>query len=355
MTKKKNYSEEFKKSSSELAVTGTKSISQTAKDLGVNANTLYGWIEKYHPGKKTNVNSQVEISVYEELKLLKKQKKSSGVLCEGNYVKYAWINNHKLEFKVSIMCKLLDVSRSSYYSWLCATPSKLSLENIMLSSQIKEIFIQGRGNYGSRRIRKILLKKKIIISRRRVIKLMKANNLVCKTAKKFKVTTDSKHKLPIAPNVLQRDFNATKPNKKYVGDITYIWTREGWLYLAVVIDLFSRKVVGWAMDKNMEASLVNDALLMAIWQRKPSAGLIWHTDRGSQYASTSHRKIIKQHKIIQSMSRKGELVHHMDFKTREEAKQEIFEYIEVFYNQTRTHSANDYNSPVEFEMISKIS
>tara|TARA_B110000091_G_scaffold134180_1_gene143640 strand:+ start:524 stop:967 length:444 start_codon:yes stop_codon:yes gene_type:complete len=145
---------------------------------------------------------------------------------------------------------------------------------------------------------------------------------------------------------LQRDFNATKPNKKYVGDITYIWTREGWLYLAVVIDLFSRKVVGWAMDRNMEASLVNDALLMAIWQRKPSSGLIWHTDRGSQYASTSHRKIIEQHKIIQSMSRKGncwdnavsesffhtlktELVHHMDFKTREEAKQEIFEYIEV--------------------------
>jgi len=270
------------------------------------------------------------------------------------------------------MCKLLDVSRSSYYSWLCATPSKLSLENIELSSQIKEIFIKGRGNYGSRRIRKRLLKKNIIISRRRVIKLMKANNLVCKKAKKFKVTTDSKHKLPIAPNILQRDFNAVKPNKKYVGDITYVWTQEGWLYLAVVIDLFSRKVVGWAMDKNMEASLVNDALLMAIWQRKPSVGLIWHTDRGSQYASTSHRKIIAQHKIIQSMSRKGncwdnavsesffhtlktELVHHLDFKTREEAKQEIFEYIEVFYNQTRIHSANDYNSPVEFEVMKQTS
>ena len=184
------------------------------------------------------------------------------------------------------------------------------------------------------------------------------------------MTTDSKHDQPIAPNLLKREFNADKPNQKYVGDITYIWTQQGWLYLAVVIDLFSRKVVGWSMNKTMTASLVNEALLVAIWHRKPGAGLMWHTDRGSQYASGSHRAILNDHAIIQSMSRKGncwdnavsesffhtlktELTHHLTFRTREEAKQTIFEYIEVFYNQKRTHSANDYYCPVVFEKMMK--
>jgi len=268
------------------------------------------------------------------------------------------------------MCRLLNVSRSCYYYWLTASPSIRQLENTRLSHLIKKVFIEGRATYGSRRIRRELIKMGEKISRRRVIKLMKEKQLTCKTKKKFKVTTDSKHDQPIAPNLLKRAFNANKPNQKYVGDITYIWTQQGWLYLAVVIDLFSRKVVGWSMDKTMTASLVNEALLMAIWHRKPGAGLIWHTDRGSQYASDSHRQILKDHSIIQSMSRKGncwdnavsesffhtlktELTHHLTFKTREEAKQEIFEYIEVFYNQKRTHSANDYYSPVIFEKLMK--
>ncbi len=200
---------------------------------------------------------------------------------------------------------------------------------------------------------------------------MKQEGLVCKTRQKFKMTTDSKHQLPIAPNLLQRDFYASFPNEKYVGDITYIWTHEGWLYLATVIDLYSRRIVGWAMDYQMKAKLVNDALLMALWSRKPKQGLIWHTDRGSQYASDSHREILKEHGVIQSMSRKGncwdnsvaesffhtlktELVHHMQFKTREEAKSAIFEYIEVFYNRKRLYSANDYYSPEEYESITEI-
>ena len=170
---------------------------------------------------------------------------------------------------------------------------------------------------------------------------MKRAGLVCKTKRKFRVTTDSKHNQPIAPNLLERQFTVEKPNQTFVGDITYIETQEGWLYLAVVIDLYSRQVVGRSMDKRMQAKLVNDALLMAIWKGKPAKGLIWHTDRGSQYASDSHREILKQHGIIQSMSRKGncwdnavfesffhtlktELVHHCNFKTREEAKHKIF-------------------------------
>ena len=227
--------------------------------------------------------------------------------------------------------------------------------------------MENRCNYGARRIRKILQLEGVSISRRRVGKLMKQQGLCCKTRRKFKIiTTDSKHNLPIAPNKLERNFSADYPDEKYVGDITYIWTTEGWMYLAVVIDLFSRRVVGWAMDENMKTKLVNDALLMALWSRKPKKGLLWHTDRGSQYASDSHREIIAAHHIVQSMSRKGncwdnavsesffhtlktELVHHMNFKTREEAKTAIFEYIEVYYNRKRLHSANDYMAPAVFE------
>ena len=236
-----------------------------------------------------------------------------------------------------------------------------------LMAKIKKIFIEGRGCYGSRRIQAELKKSDLNLSRARVRKLMLQAGLHCKTKRKFKVTTDSKHDLPIAPNLLQRNFSATKPNEKYVGDITYIWTQEGWLYLAVVIDLFSRQVVGWAMDKHMQATLVNDALLMAIWRRKPKHKLLWHTDRGSQYASKEHRDLLKDHGIIQSMSRKGncwdnapaesffhtlktECVHHMYFEDRKQAKQIIFEYIEVFYNRKRSHSANNYLSPNEYEI-----
>ena len=233
---------------------------------------------------------------------------------------------------------------------------------------ITEIFHEGRSTYGARRIRQKLVQKKVTISRRKVSMLMKGSNLEVKTKRKFKVTTDSNHNNPIAPNLLERKFDAHQPNNYWVGDITYVPTEEGWLYLATVIDLYSRKIIGWSMDSRMKAELVNNALLMAIWQRKPKVDLIWHTDRGSQYASDSHRSILKLHHIKQSMSRKGdcfdnavaesffgsiktELIHHCKFKTREEARHVIFEYIEVFYNRIRIHSANDYLSPADYESL----
>lgn len=265
------------------------------------------------------------------------------------------------------MCDVIQVGRSGYYHWLNASPSSRKYETEKIASLIRTIFTNSRYSYGTRRIKKALAKEGWIVSRRRIGKIMKKENLYYKTKRKFKVTTDSKHNLPVSPNLLNREFTVDQPNKYYVGDITYIWTEEGWLYLAVVIDLFSRQVVGWSMNKNMAAPLVNDALLMAIWKRKPENGLIWHTDRGSQYASDSHRILLKSHGIIQSMSRKGncwdnavsesffhtlkvEVVHHRQFKTRAEAKIAIFEYIEVFYNRIRMHSANNYLSPMEFEM-----
>ena len=264
------------------------------------------------------------------------------------------------------MCKFMSVSRSGYYEWLNRPISNRDKENKKLTKMITEIFIQNRNIYGTRRIVKILAKDGIFISRHRIGRLMAKAGLSCKTKKKFKVTTDSKHNKPVSPNLLNRQFDVTQTDTHWVGDITYIPTKKGWLYLATVIDLYSRQIVGWSMADHMRSKLVNDAMTMALFQRKPEKGLIWHTDRGSQYASESHRSIIKDHKIVQSMSKKGdcwdnavaesffhtlktELTNHYQFNNQQEAKNVIFEYIEVFYNRIKIHSANNYLAPVEFE------
>ena len=265
------------------------------------------------------------------------------------------------------MCRVLKVNISSYYHWV-RSGSIIEKVDEELNVLVKSIFKASREAYGQRRIKEALEKKHgVVVSKRRIGNIMKKLNLVPKMRKKFKVnTTDSNHNLPIAPNILDRDFNSELADTKYVGDITYIYTAEGWLYLATVIDLFSRKVVGWSMDDNMRVSLVNDALNMAIKRRNPSPGLIWHTDRGSQYASNSHKELLKEHSIVQSMSRKGncwdnavaesffhslktEFTNHEIFETMAKANEMIFEYIEVFYNRQRMHSSNNYLSPLEYE------
>lgn len=237
--------------------------------------------------------------------------------------------------------------------------------------EVKAVFFEGRNNYGTRSIQNRLAQRGITISRKRIARLLKLTGLACKTRRKFKVTTNSKHSLFVAPNLLQRQFYVAKPNRVWAGDITYIPTRNGWLYLATVMDLYSRKIVGWSMNTSMTATLVNDAITMAIWRRKPGKGLIWHTDRGSQYCSKSHRNILKDHGIIQSMSRKGdcwdnatsesffstlkrELVATSDFANQTQAAAAIFEYIEVFYNKIRAHSTIGYRAPDEFEESTRI-
>lgn len=272
------------------------------------------------------------------------------------------------EFRIQPMCRTLQVSRSGYYEYLHRPPSDHSIEDDKLRPHIKAAFEKGRKNYGTRRIKEALAKTENTVSRRRIGRLMREEKLQVQTKRKFKATTNSNHDKPIAPNLLEREFIVATPDTVYVGDITYIRTREGWLYLAVVIDLFSRAVVGWSMGSRMTADLVNDAMLMAIWKRKPDKGLIFHSDRGSQYASDDYRKTLKSYGVNASMSRKGdcwdnavaesffhtlkiELVHHCDFETREEARAEIFEYIEVFYNRQRLHSSNGYEAPLVFEMI----
>ncbi len=282
-------------------------------------------------------------------------------------MKYAWIKEHEKSFNIVLMCKVCNVNRSAYYHWV-NNGCIVNKVDETLNQLIKDIFYQYREVYGTRRIKKVLVQEYgVIVSTRKIAKSMKEVGLVVKMKRKFKVTTtDSNHNYSISPNRLQRNFNTNVANEVYVGDITYIRTQQGWLYLAVVIDLYSRKVVGWSMDDNMETPLVNKALQMALHIRKPPPKLIWHTDRGSQYASDSHRELLAEHDILQSMSRKGdcwdnavsesffhslktELVHHERFKTRAEANQAIFEYIEVFYNRQRLHSTNDYMSPVNYE------
>lgn len=269
------------------------------------------------------------------------------------------------------MCNVLDVSRSRYYAWRKNPLSKRANVDAFLTERIQEVFIEGRENYGTRSIQNRLAQRGVGISRKRIARLMEIAGLRCKIKRKFKVTTDSNHKLYIAPNLLRRQFHVTSPNRVWAGDITYIPTRNGWLYLATVMDLYSRKIVGWSMNTSMTASLVNDALTMAIWSRKPGKGLIWHSDRGSQYCAKSHRTILKDHKIIQSMSRKGdcwdnatsesffstikrEMPQMGNFVDQTQAATTIFEYIEVFYNRIRAHSTIGYLSPVEFEQDARI-
>ena len=204
------------------------------------------------------------------------------------------------------------------------------------------------------------------ISRQRINRLMKAEGIVCKTRRRFKATTNSRHNKPVADNKLDRDFQREQPNQAYVGDITYVPTREGWLYLSVFVDVCSRAVVGWSMSDRMTATLVTDSLEMALWKRRPLAGLLVHSDRGSQYASDRYQQLLSDNGFICSMSRKGncwdnavaesffhtlktELIHHEDFQTREEAQQAIFDYIEVFYNRQRKHSTNGYLAPLVYE------
>ncbi|WP_435868616.1 IS3 family transposase [Aliarcobacter butzleri] len=378
--RKSNYTQEFKDSTIKFCIDNSdKSISSIAKDLGLNKGTLSLWVNEYKIKNNLKPSSEVKNETLEEenkrlrkeLAILKQEKeilkKAAGILRERNSIKYAWIKNHSKSFNIQLMCKLFKVSRSCYYNWI-EKGCVVNRVDVEFNTLIKNVFEQARATYGTRRLKEILKQKYgVIVSRRKIQKSLKQLNLKVKMKRRFKViTTTSNHTLPIAPNRVNRDFYSSSTDKVYVGDITYIPTKEGWLYLAVVIDIYSRKVVGWSMRYSLHTSLVNDALLMAIKRRNPNKGLIYHTDRGSQYASYEHKNLLEKYGIIQSMSKKGdcwdnavaesffhslktELIHHENFLTRKQANEKIFEYIEIFYNRQRLHSSNNYMSPSEFE------
>lgn len=277
-----------------------------------------------------------------------------------------FIRDHREEFPISLMCEVIGVSRGGYYSWLRRPESKRNIENRNLKTEIRSIHAQSKRIYGSPKVYEELKDRGIRCSLKRVTRLMREDGLYAKTTKKFKATTNSRHSRPVAENILERKFNQDAPNKAWVSDITYIPTREGWLYLSTVIDLYSRSVVGWGMKERMTTQLVTDAFNMALMKRTPP--LIHHSDRGSQYASDEFQKLLREHGVQCSMSGKGncydnavaesffgtlkkELVYFEDYKTRDEAKRSIFEYIEIFYNRKRRHSSLGYKSPVEFEKL----
>ena len=281
-------------------------------------------------------------------------------------MRYQFIREHREAFPVNRMCRVLEVGRSGFYAWLNRRESPRSCENRCLVVEIKAVHKESRRTYGSPRVHADLKDKGYVIGKHRVARLMRENGVVSKHKRKFRATTHSKHDHPVAENRLKRRFNVSEPNQYWVSDITYIPTREGWLYLAVTIDLFNRRVIGWAMDRWINRWLVMRALNMAIKNGTLKPGLIHHSDRGVQYACQDFQALLEANCIECSMSRKGdcwdnavaesffhtlkvELIHDRNYKTRQEAKKDIFEYIEVFYNRQRRHSYLGYLSPVEFE------
>lgn len=264
------------------------------------------------------------------------------------------------------MCRVLRVSRSGYYDWRERQESQRERENRKLLVEIKAVHSESKQTYGSPRIYRALKRQNMRCSENRVARLMRLHGIRAKQAKRFKATTDSQHRLPVAENVLERQFIPEAPNQAWAADLTYIWTQEGWLYLAVVMDLFSRRIVGFSMQKTMGRMLVINALKMALGRRRVQEGLLHHSDRGSQYASGDFQRLLAEAGIVCSMSRRGncwdnapvesffatlktEVVYHHRYRTRAEARSDLFAYIETWYNRKRLHSSLGYVSPAEYE------
>lgn len=281
-------------------------------------------------------------------------------------MKYAFIREHRAAHKITRLCKLLEVSPSGFYDWFDRPESNRGRGNRALTQKIKHFHQQSRGIYGSPKIHEDLIGAGEGCSVNRVARLMKVADIKSKMAVAFVITTDSKNTLQPAPDLLKRQFSVDKHNEAWVSDTTFIGTREGWLYLAIILDLFSRQVIGWSMSNRNNTELVQDALTMAIWRRGKINDVIVHSDQGSTYASGDYQQQLSDNKLRCSMSRKGEcldnavaesffgslkneLVYHEDYKTRAQARQSIFEYIEIFYNRKRRHAFLKYLTPVEHE------
>ena len=283
-------------------------------------------------------------------------------------MRYQFIEKVKKAYPVVLLCKVLQVPRSGFYSWRSSPVSLRRKRNEELLPHVREIHRKSGGTYGTRRISRELQSLGIACGRVRARALMKLAGISVRRRRKFKATTDSRHNLPVAPNLLNRQFEAAEPDRVWASDISYIWTAEGWLYLSVVLDLFHRQVVGWSMSNRITSSLVMDAMRMAVYRRRPAPGLVAHSDRGSQYCCDDFQNQLRIYGMKCSMSRKGdcwdnavvesffgrlktERVLFRRYKTREEAKRDIFDYIEVFYNRIRRHSYLGYLSPVEYEEL----
>ena len=283
-------------------------------------------------------------------------------------MRFQFIGDRCGEYPVIRLCRSLNVSSSGYYAWRSRLPSRREMANQTLIEQIQAVFHSNYGVYGSPRIYRDLLAQGVACSENRVARLMRLQGIRAKQSKLFKITTKRNRAHPVAPNLLSQDFTADRPDQKWLADITYIRTQEGWLYLAAIIDLYSRRIVGWAMSDRMTCDLTKDSLRMALWQRKPSVSLIHHSDQGSQYTAAAYRDLLESNGIQASMNGvqswydnapmesfigtlKCELTHHRQYASRQEAKSDVFMYIESFYNLRRRHSAIGYVSPTACEQL----
>jgi transposase InsO family protein len=286
-------------------------------------------------------------------------------------VRYAFIEEHRETFGVSAMCAALDVSRSGYYEWRDRPLSERAVEDARLLGLIRQIHMDSRENYGEFKTWKALRAQGETCGPHRVARLRRCDGLIAKRVRRFRQAYVGRNSEPPAPNLLERNFTASAPNRVWVTDITFVPTRRGWLYVAAIVDLFARRIVGWAMSQRIDQQLVLDALHMAVKRRRPSPGLIIHSDQGQQYAASTYRSVLKELGIVQSMSRKGncldnavaesffsnlknELVHHVVFEDRDQARLAIFDYMEVFYNRERIHQSLGFTTPIEFEMMAKV-
>ncbi|MGL3528183.1 IS3 family transposase [Salmonella enterica] len=369
----KRYPEEFKIEAVKQVVDRGYSVSSVATRLDITTHSLYAWIKKYGPDSSTNKeqsDAQAEIlRLQKELKRVTDErdifKKSRGVLRKAVRLRYAFIRDNTRCWPVRLLCRVLDVHPSGFYAWLQQPHSQREQANQMLTGQIKQFWLESGCVYGYRKIHLDLRDTGQQCGVNRVWRLMKRAGIKAQVGYRSPRARKGEDSL-VAPDRLQRQFNPDAPDERWVTDITYIRTHEGWLYLAVVVDLFSRKVIGWSMQPRMTKEIVLNALLMALWRRNPQKAVLVHADQGSQYTSYEWQSFLKSHGLEGSMSRRGnchdnavaesffqllkrERIKKKIYGTREEARSDIFDYIEMFYNSKRRHGSSDKMPPTEYE------
>nr|WP_232034121.1 IS3 family transposase [Mycoavidus cysteinexigens] len=375
---RQKFTQEFRRQAVKPILEGKERVTDVAKRLSLSIKTIGNWLSQARNGKLDQMGAnRREISEQEaELSRLRKEnaelrmertilKKAAAYFGKGIHVKYAFIKKQRHEYTLPMLCRALDVSKSGYLMWLGRKPSARSKENACLEIEIKVAHERTRGVYGSLRLHHELKECGWMVGLGRLKRLRRELGIRAKQKRKFITTTHSKHRLPIAENLLNQKFEANGPNQVWLTDITYVATAEGWLYLAAIKDLFTCEIVGYAMSDRMTVPLVSQALFRATTAKRPAAGLIHHSDRGSQYCAYEYQALLRQFKMQPSMSRTGscydnapmesfwgslknELVHHRRYLTREHARNEISEYIELFYNRQRRHSRLGYLPPAIF-------
>ncbi|MEK4031842.1 IS3 family transposase [Methylocystis sp. IM3] len=372
------FSREFKVEAVRLVKERGVTVAQACRDLDVHENVLRRWIRELtvdpaqaFPGHGQQKPEQQELErLRREVAKLRAErdipKKGRSLLCEGSEMRFAFVAKHRNVWPVAWLCEALDVSRSGFHAWLRRGPSPRSIADEELTRKIRVSFVGSARTYGARRVWRDVLAEGVSCGLHKIERLMRANALRARPRRRGLPKDEGQRSMVVAPNVLDRQFAAEAPNRKWIADFTYIWTAEGWLYVAAVIDLFSRRVVGWSMKAEMTAQLVTDALMMAIWRRGKPDALLHHSDRGSQYTSEQFQRLMADNGVVCSMSRSGnvwdnaamesffsslktERIGKKVYRTRNDARADVFDYVERFYNPVRRHSTIGYISPVEFE------